>query len=158
MSYAIPRADHVRMAEGKKTKFYLKDGIFVGGDRAIESVIVKDIRRASNAGFDRIVVDLEGLSKGEPAAFNRPPYYQVAVSPDERRMVFTVFGQPKILFDAKKVIQVLKKSPAIQSVELLPKIEDDSWTFVLGFKTGRPVEVFELSNPTRIIIDVKTEG
>jgi hypothetical protein len=41
------------------------------------------------------------------------------------------------------------------SVELYPKLEEDSWTFALNLASDRPVEVFELKEPVRIIVDVR---
>lgn len=155
-AWAVIQSDKVHVADGKKTQVYIKDGLFVGGDRAIDDVIVKDIRRAANPGYDRIVIDLEGNRQGEPSAVERPPYYQVAVSPEEKRLVFTVWGSPKLQFDSKKVVAAFKKSTVIEKVELFPRLEDDSWTFSMNLRAGTPVEVFELSNPIRIIVDVKT--
>lgn len=154
-SSAALSPDHVRVADQKKTKSYLKDGLFVGGDQAVSDVVVRDIRRATNSGYERLVVDLEGNAAGAPVVLQRPPYYQVAVSPDERRLVFTVYGNAKLGFDPKKVLQGFAKSAVIQSVELLPRLEPDQWTFALNFKAGSPVEVFELTNPVRIIIDLQ---
>ncbi len=150
------KPENFHVAETKKTKFYVQDGMVVGGDQAIEEVTVKDIRRATNAGFERIVIDLVGNRNGESAAIPRPPYFQVAVTPDERRIVVTVYGKPKLTFNASKILAAFKKSPNIKAVQLLPRLEDDSWTFVLEMKSGSPVEVFELVQPTRVILDVKT--
>jgi hypothetical protein len=152
---AAIRPDKVHVADSKKTQNYVKDGLIVGGDRAIDDVVVRDIRRAANAGYERIVIDLQGNQGGETAAIPRPPYYQVAVTPDEKRLVFTVWGHPKLNFDAPKVLKSFKKSPVVASVELLPRVENDSWTFVIGLKSDKPVEVFELTQPVRIIVDVK---
>ncbi len=150
------RPEKVHLAELKKTQSYLHDGLFVGGDRAIADVVVRDIRRASNAGFERLVIDLEGSRNGEPVAMQRPPYYQIAVSPEERRIVFTLWGHSKLQFEARKVLNAFKKSRVVDRLELLPKLEEDSWTFVAGLKSGEEsVEVFELSSPARIIVDIR---
>jgi hypothetical protein len=149
------RPEKVYVAENRKTQTYIKDGLIVGGDQAIHDIIVKDIRRAKNRMFERVVVDLEGNRNGEPAAIQRPPYYQVAVTPDEHRLLFSVWGNPKLELDAKKITASFKKSPTIQGIELIPKIESDHWTFGLQMKPGESVEVFELSDPVRIIIDIR---
>jgi hypothetical protein len=149
------RPERVHVAEAKKTKSYVRDGLITGGDRAVDDVVIKDIRRATNSGFDRIVIDLEGVKNGEPAGIQRSPYYQIAVTPDERRLIFSIWGRPKLNFDSKKVLNSFKRSSVIQNVVLLPRLEDDSWTFVFELKTDTPVEVFELSNPVRVIMDVQ---
>lgn len=151
------KPETIHVAEARKSQAYVKDGLIVGGDRAINDVVVKDIRRGAGAGFDRWVIDLEGNRSGEPAAIQRPPYYQVAVTPDERRLVFTIWGSPKLGFNSKKIVAAMKKSPMVDAVELFPRVEDETWTFAINLKAGHPVEVFELSNPVRIIVDVKSE-
>lgn len=155
LAFAELKPDKIRIADARKTQTYLKDGMITGGDRAIHSVIVKDIRRAANAEFERIVIDLEGNRNGEPVAIQRPSYYQVSVTPDEKRVVTTLFGNPRLIMDPKKVIASFKKSPAIQGVHLYPVVTDDSWTFSFDLKGESPVEVFELNNPARIIMDIK---
>lgn len=149
--------DKVVPTDGRKTQHYLKDGIFVGGDHQVQEAVVRDIRRAPNAGFERVVIDLEGTRDGLPMGVPRPPYYQVAVTSDEQRVVLTVFGKPKLSFDAQKVLAHFKKSAWIPNIELLPRLNDDSWTFVIGLKPRQSVEVFELSKPARIILDIRNE-
>jgi hypothetical protein len=151
------RPDKVHVADAKKNLSYIRDGLFVGGDKAIDEVVVKDIRRAANpGGFERVVIDLEGSKNGEPAAIPRPPYYQVSVTPDEKRLVFTLWGKPKLGFDSNRVVAAFRKSSVIENVVLLPKVEDNTWTFVFELKGDSPVEVFELADPVRVIIDIKS--
>jgi hypothetical protein len=154
-AHADIRPEKVYVAENRKTQTYIKDGLITGGDSAIQDVVIKDIRRAKNPLFERIVIDLEGNQNGEPAAIPRPPFYQVAVTPDEHRLVVTIWGHPKLAFDAKKVTSLFKPSATVSSIEMLPKIESDSWTFALQIKPGESVEVFELSDPVRIILDTR---
>jgi len=154
--FADIRPEKIRTADGKKTQSYLQDGMVVGGDRAISDAIVRDIRRAANpAGFERIVVDLQGSSNGEIVAIPRPPFFQTAINADEKRIIITIYGHPKLSFDAKKVLAAFSKSPVVSSVLFYPVLEEDAWTFVLELKEAFPVEVFELTHPVRIILDVK---
>jgi hypothetical protein len=147
--------DHVHLADGKKTGTYIHDGLVTGGDQAVDEVVVKDIRRAVNPGFERIVVDLAGTRNGEPVAIERPPYYQVSVNPDENRIEVSVWGKPRLTFNSGKVSASFKKSSVVKGVSLLPPLDPDVWTFVAELKGVHPVEVFELSNPVRIIVDIK---
>ncbi len=150
------QAEKVIQVQAKKTNQYLKDGMFVGGDRAIDDVVVMEIRFATNpGGFERIVLDLEANRSGEPTAISRPPYYQVSASPELKRIEVSVFGKPKLGFDPKKVHRAFKKSALIERVELLPPVERDRWTFVLNLAHDASVEVFELGNPVRVILDLK---
>jgi hypothetical protein len=166
VSWALPpraaradlRPEKVFTADAKKTKFYIRDGLITGGDRAVNDVVIKDIRRGKNpAGFERIVIDLEGNRNGEPMAIPRPPYYQISVTPDERRLVFSVWGNPKLGFDSRKVAAAFKSSSVIEGVQLFPRLEDDVWMFVLEMRHEHPVEVFELANPVRIILDIRNK-
>lgn len=147
----------VHVADVEKNNSYIQDGMVVGGDRAINEVVIHDIRRAMNSGFERIVLDLEGTRNGEPAAIPRPPYYQVAVSPDRRQLVLSVWGSPKLSFDSKKIVRSFKRSPYVKQVELYPVLNDEVWTTVLHLKEDRPVEVFELADPVRLIVDIRSK-
>jgi hypothetical protein len=136
----------VREALPKKTESYLKDGLISGGDREIHSEIVKDVRRATNGTFERVVVDLDS---------ERAPYYQAAIDSSQRRILVTLFGSPKLALNAKKIVEQFRKSGLIARVEFFPLVEEDSWTFALYLRAAVPVEVFELTAPTRIIFDLK---
>ena len=151
------KPESVRVADGKKTEAYLRDGLFIGGDRAITQSIIRDIRRADNSQYERIVIDLEGSLGGEAAAIPRPPFFQASVTPDEKRIVLSIWGNPELRFDASKVLGAFKKSKAISKVELLPKVEEQVWTFALNLKKEVRVEVFELGAPTRIILDIRSD-
>lgn len=155
LAFADLKPELVRVADGKKSGYYIQDGMVTGGDQAIDEVVVKDIRRAVNPGFERIVIDLEGTKNGEAAAIPRPPYYQVSVNSDENRLIFSVWGKPKVQIDSRKAVSIFKKSPVVQSLNLLPPMDPDVWTFVIELKGQHPVEVFELTNPVRIIVDIK---
>ncbi len=146
-------------ASGQKANQYISDGVVVGGDSAIQSVRVQDIRRAANARFERIVIDLQASRRdGEVTALARPPHYQVSINPEERRLIFTIWGNPQLDFVAPKVVAELTKSKTIESVELLPRVHPDRWTFALNLRAGRPVEVFDLTDPARIIADIRLDG
>lgn len=156
LAFADLRPEKIHVAENRKTEAYIRDGLFVGGDRAIDQVTVTGIHRAAHAGYERVVIDLEGTQNGEPAAVSRPPYYQVAVTPDEKRLVFTMWGKPRLAFNTDKVTASFRKSSAIESIQLLPRVEADQWTFVMELKNGQAAEVFELGNPVRVIVDIRT--
>ncbi len=147
-------SEKVFVADSKKTKTPIQHGLIIGGDRAINQVMIKDIRFSSQIGYERVVIDLEGTHNGETSGIPRPPYYQVEVSTDQKRIGISVWGRPELRFDSRKVNAVFKKSALIGNISLLPKVEDDVWTFVLPIKTNAQVEVFELSQPVRIIMDI----
>jgi hypothetical protein len=148
-------AQDIHVADSTKTKFYLKEGLVIGGDRTIDDVIILDVRHSMNTDYERIVIDLDGNKNGEPAVIQRPPYYQVEISPVQKRMVVTVFGKPKLAFDAARVKKGFSKSGLIKNVELFPVLEKDRWSFAITFNSSKSAEIFELANPVRVILDLK---
>lgn len=155
VGWAAIQQDKIFPVDSKKRQSYLSDGLFVGGDQGISEVVVKDVRRAANSGFERVVVDLEAIREGEKSSVQRAPYFHVAITPEENRIVLTLWGKPKLAFDAQKVLATFKKSSAISKVELYPPIDGETWTLVLNLKSPQAIEVFELPNPVRIITDIR---
>lgn len=149
-SWADLEPSRIFQAQGKKVGKYISDGLVVGGDPQVSSAQIKDIRRSVNGEYERIVIDLV-----DSQAMGRTPYYQVSINPEEKRLIYTVWGQPEPGFQVAKVIAAMKKSRTIESVELLPPVEADRWTFVLNLKLDGPAEVFDLSSPGRIITDIR---
>src|SRR5689334_6769975 len=90
------RPEKIFEADVKKTGVFVQDGIIRGGDQAINEVTVKDIRRANNSGFERIVIDLEGTRNGKTVAIPRPPYFQMSVTPSENRLTVSIWGSPRL--------------------------------------------------------------
>lgn len=154
-SWCDLRPEKVFIADVKKTKNYIKDGLITGGDQTVNDFTIKDIRHAKNSEYERLVIDIEAGPALETAPVARAPYYQIAVTPDEKRLVVTLYGKPKLNFEAKKVVESFKRSSVVQQINLLPLLDEESWTFSFEMKSGHPVEVFELSNPIRIILDIK---
>ncbi len=148
-------AQDIHVADSTKTKLYLKEGLVIGGDRTIDDVIILDVRHSMNTDYERVVIDLDGNKNGEPAVIQRPPYYQVEISPVQKRMVVTVFGKPKLAFDAARVKKGFSKSKLVKSVELFPVLEKDRWSFAITFTSAKSAEIFELANPVRVILDLK---
>ncbi|MBI3534720.1 MAG: hypothetical protein HY072_04460 [Deltaproteobacteria bacterium] len=154
--FAAINPEKVYQVETKKSEVYVHEGLFVGGDRAVQDVVVKDIRCAMNAGFERLVLDLEKNTQDDNKQLERPPYFQVSMLPLKKQLVFTLWGKPKLAFSAPKVIAAFKKSKWVNNLELYPYLEENKWTFVVNLKTGKKlIEVFELSNPMRIIVDIR---
>jgi hypothetical protein len=139
-----------------KTGSFIHDGLLVGGDQnRAPSVVVKDVRRSTHPGFERIVLDLD---EGRPTAtrsLDRLPYFQVAAQLNEKRVVITLWGDPKLGFDSQKVKAAFAKSAVVQEIDLMPRVEEENWTFALNLKKAQGIEVFELAHPARLIIDLK---
>jgi len=155
---AMLRPEKFQVADSRKVPRYTVDGVVIGGDAAIDQVVVDDIRFSQKEKYERIVVNLIGLKEGAPAPIARPPYFQVEVSPDQRRVMLSLWGRPQINFDPKIVQARLKKSYLIDKVDLLPKLEPEIWNFVIHLKSGHAVEIFELKSPVRIVMDIRRKS
>ena len=137
-----------RQALKVKKNLYLGEGGITGGDRMSSNFKVTSVRVAANpGGFDRLVVDFPELK--------RPPFFLVESDPALKRVAVTVYGKPKLDFSSQSAIQSAKKTRTISKIDFIPLVDEDRWTFTA--ETQKPVktEVFELSEPARIIIDLK---
>lgn len=155
LALASLQPEKVYFANLKKTEVYIRDGLITGGDQTTQDFTIKDIRRAKNVEFERVVIDLSSNSKTEANNTIRAPYYQVALTPREKRLILTLFGKPKLSFNPSRVQNAFKRSTIVHHLDLLPLVDESSWTFAVEMNADHPVEVFELSNPPRIIIDIK---
>jgi hypothetical protein len=137
-----------RQALKVKRDVYLAEGAISGGDRLVSDVKVTNVRIAANpAGFDRVVVD---FSKAE-----RPPFFLVENDPSNRRVNITLYGRIKTDFSTQSAMQAARKTRTLSAVDFLPMVEADRWMFILASKKAMKTEVFELSSPARLIIDLK---
>lgn len=149
------RPESIFLSDNKKTEAYIREGMFTGGDRAIGQAEVQGVRFSSNPLFERMVLDLKILQEGIAPDLQRPPYFQVAISPKTHQVVITLWGNPRLAFDAKKAMASAQKVALIKQFKLFPRLEDNSWTFALDLKADAGVEVFELTNPVRVIVDIQ---
>lgn len=155
-----PQPEKIHISDIRKTNVYYKEGLIVGGDQLMDQVLVTGVRHYEHKEFERITVELSGTHQGTVAAIPRPPYYQVALDPIQKRMVLTLFGKPITLQFKKDLFleSVQKKSKTIQAASLFPVLEKDRWSASFELKKVSKVEVFELKNPTRIVIDIQKES
>lgn len=155
---AQAQVDSLRFKQALKLKknFYLGDGSFTGGDRASSDFTVSNVRVASNPeGYDRVVIDLSGNRLGEKSKLSRPPFFLVEVDPALKRINVTLYGKPKIDFSTMTALRASRKGTVIKEFEFIPLVEQDRWTWVIHTFQAPKAEVFELTDPARIIIDVK---
>jgi hypothetical protein len=137
-----------RQALRVKRNVYLQEGAVSGGDRLSSDVKVSNVRIASNpAGYDRVVVDFSKL--------DRPPFFLVENDPGNRRVMVTLYGKVKADFSSQSAIQAARKTRTLSSIDFLPQVESDRYSFALKSKNPVKSEVFELTGPARLIIDLK---
>jgi hypothetical protein len=152
-AHAALDSSQVHPAETKKTNTYLRTGVIIGGTAEVKDVIIEDIRRAKNAGYERVVIDLQNpvdptLAKG--------PYYQIALEPAMKRVVVSIFGRAKPAFNAQKVKTTFARSSVVSRLDLLPQVDPEIWVMSMQLQEAPSVEAFELSSPQRLILDFKT--
>jgi len=159
----VPHSAHAQFDDLKfkqalkvKKDFYITEGSFTGGDRTSSDFTVSNVRVASNpAGYDRVVIDLSGNHLGEKSTLTRPPFYLIEVDPNEKRVLITLYGLPKLDFSTMSSIQSARKAKMISELEFTPLANQDRWSWVIHSRQTPKVEVFELTEPARIIIDLK---
>lgn len=139
-----------------KKELYYNNGAITGGDRGFADFRITQIRMSSSPeGFDRVVLDFSGNNNGAKVPLAHPPYYQVEVNGSQKVIHITLYGKPKLEFSTTAVTKAAKRTKNISKVELLPVVEQDRWTFSLRTQPGVKVEVFELTDPARLILDLK---
>lgn len=138
-----------------KAKAYLQEGVFVGGDQRVSEYAVTQIRRAPNAGFERIVFDFDTFDSGQVSALSRAPYYQVSVEPEHNRVTVALFGNVRVKVDGQATKKSFQNSPSVKSVDLFSRVLDDAWVMSFQMQKAYPIEVIELQNPIRVVLDVK---
>ncbi len=139
-----------------KKGVYRSTGVITGGHRDSSDFRIQTIRIAENPeGYTRIVMELYGNRDGEKSTLQYPPYFQVQILSDLNQARITLYGKPKLEFSTTAAMQSSKKTKAIKNIEFLPLVENDRWTWTINTKSKIQAEVFELSSPARIIVDLK---
>ena len=158
LSFALAQFDGAGFRQALKLKknIYLSEGSLTGGDRSISHFRVAQVRVAANAaGYDRIVLEIQGNESSTQSKLTHPPFYLVENDPDNKRVIITLYGKPTLDFSRQASEQQARKTKHISSLEFLPLVEEDRWTWVIHTQVPVKTEVFELSEPARIIIDLK---
>jgi hypothetical protein len=139
-------------AEQTKRNIYVSDSIVSGGDALANPVTLRGVRWAKNrAGYERLVVDLEGEGSGWQTKV--PPYFQVGE--DSEAVNLNIHGVAKRDVSTDSLEKTIARSSLLSSAYLAPALEGDLAS--LQFRTRAPVDVetFYLVNPPRIVMDVR---
>lgn len=131
----------------KKNSNYISSGVFFGGSKDVTHTDLSDIRWAQNTGFERLVFDFSSAQS---------PYFQVAVEPDLKRITVTFWSKISTEWSAKKIALKTLKSKMIQSVNVYPGVDDDLLVLSINLRAAIPTEVFSLSAPNRVIVDMRS--
>jgi hypothetical protein len=139
-----------------KKNAYTAEGSVTGGDRSISDFRVSQIRIAANpAGYDRVVQELQGNEGGSSSPLAHPPFYLVENDPSNKQVIVTLYGRAKLEFSRQQAAQQARKTKYISNMDFMPIVDEDRWSWIIHTQVPVKVEVFELSSPARIIIDLK---
>jgi len=148
--------DLIHHASHQKRNLYFNNALFVGGDGSLRGIILQDITCSSQKDHERITITLEINRNGEPLPLAKPPYYQIAIeTKSSPTLTVAIWGYPHLHFDAKKVQSSFQTIPIVQNLSLFPKLEEDHWTFSMTLAKKSALEVYELSHPARIVLDIR---
>lgn len=143
----------LRTALKLKKNLYRSEGATVGGVPTVNQFTVNNLRVGTHGqDYDRVVVETQFPSQG---AQQQAPSFHVEVNSNTHTTVVTLYGHAQLAFNTKLVQNQIKKTKWIQKIQLMPVVDQDRWIFSIDTTPGTEVEVFELSQPGRIILDFK---
>lgn len=127
--------------DSRKKSIYLEKGIFHSGDRNTKSKLMK-IRHSYSAsqGYERIVFDFNT---------NEIPKVYGFLSPDDKKLYLDLFETA--LQDG---LQFPGNSKFVKTIDFYP-ISSDSLSLEVAFKDVVSADIFYLTNPARLVIDLK---
>lgn len=132
----------IRMISGRKKAVYFEQGVFHNDGNKREVTSLSKIRQSfvKSRGYERIVFDFN--QKAPPAIYG-------SISGKEKKIYLDFFNT-----EVSKNIVSLGSSKYISDVNFYP-IDKNTLSVELVFKTTIVADIFYLSNPGRLVIDVK---
>jgi len=131
-----------------KLPFYLS-GTFLGGDIS-DGIEIKEIRYGKYDQYDRFVLDCFEFNSPSNLKSSIVPFYNVRFDQNSNSAMFYLSGVRRI----SAPIEDFLKSELIQDVYSLPVYDDQAFAFILKFRAGTAIKVFEIENNARIVIDI----
>ena len=133
--------ERIRKIEGHKKSVYLDQGIFHNGSPKRTST-VKAIRHSfsKKRGFERLVFDF---------STNKIPRIYGHYSRSNKKLYVDFFNT-----DLSTEIGSFGNSPYVKSINFFP-IEKDDISLEVILKDKASIEIFYLSNPGRLVVDIK---
>lgn len=154
--HAMFSPNEAKEVTSAKKNAYVMDGIMWGGDPLASPLAMQAVRWANNAdGYERIVLDLKG--DGDGWKTKTPPYFQVNLDASDHKIIIGVRGIYQRAFNADELNRSLKKSAMVASAYAAPQMEGDLATISLQTRRRVEAEAFYLTNPPRIIVDVRSK-
>lgn len=139
-------------------------GPFSGGtDPGLASTWIADIRSAAQTGYDRVVFELTGVVPPYRVEYADPPF--VAISGEEVEVDGAAFVRVRLertsTFDLDEGVPVYEGPRRVTSdTEVVTEVVDVEdfegvVVWVIGLDEQRPLRVWTLDDPSRLVIDVE---
>ena len=133
---------------------YKSVGYFVGGNPSSD-LDIRRVRWHKHVGFERVVFDCyryDGvLGRKTYVLSSDTGEYEIG---KEKKNALEIDGEIKGYRSFSAILPSFDKSKLIRSIELLNE-DNGAYLFTIHLKKSTPYKVFTLSNPARIVIDLK---
>ncbi len=133
--------ERIRKIDSRKKSIYHEHGIFSLGNSNVQTQL-KGIRHSytQRLGYERIVFDF---------VTETPPKIYSYMSKDDSKLYLDFFGTK-----LGQNVGSFGESKFIKMIDVFP-VQGDQLSLELGIKATGGVELFYLSNPGRLVIDIK---
>lgn len=133
--------ERIRKLSGRKKSIYLDQGIFHSGDAKTQARL-KAVRHSFSKrnGYERLVMDFDG--KLTPKIYGY-------ISKNQKKIYMDLFNT-----NINPQIGSFGKSKFVNALNFF-KFSDDSTSVEINLKKVASVDIFNLTNPGRIVIDIK---
>ena len=133
--------ERIRKLDGRKKSIYLSSGIFHNGGEKRPSSL-KGVRHSysSKQGYERVVVDF---------TTNKLPRIYGHISSKDKKLYLDLFDT-----DILESVSSFGNTKYVKALNFFP-ITEESLSVEIIFKDAVSVDVFYLSNPARLVVDIK---
>jgi len=137
-----------------KKNAYLSDGVFTGGKTAGQGASILAVKRgfSAKAELERMIVTI-GDKEARPLR-GEPTYFQASMDAAQRRMVLDISQLKLSKVSEAQIQRLFKSSPYVSGIDLTLDPEDRAATMVVHLKRPMRLEVFKMSKPARIVLDL----
>jgi len=135
----------------------VKSQNFQGGTDA-QNLDLAMIRLGENNETERLVLDSYKRSNATHTPSikaKKSGRYQMSYSPSQHRITATLHGYNALSALNKNEVKRFPASRYIQEIILLSHPDPERYTFAIVLKRDAAVNIFELQDPARIVIDIK---
>jgi|GEM_PF-5898873 len=141
-------AGAVQVALEKKLGIYAENGVVSAGSAKGRDESIKEVRFGRQKEFERLVFEFRTQEE--------VPYSEFSLDPKTQRLMVSFFGKKISHEKSPNWKKIEQNSETIVHVRAYPKLKTiDFQTIVFDLKPGTRFEVFKLSAPHRIVLDLR---